>query len=212
MRCAGVFAVVSLGLAAAVLPHGALADNLGSEGSQGRVEIRVREVYLYASDPVFNYRGSPYPYPIVGSKTYLEPSAEFFVTPHWSMEIAIASRRTQFLELALRPLTWTAKYNFSLTQRLHPYIGFGWQRTSLTNFLSQGHITIDSSSAGWAAQTGLDVRLSRGWVLNADVRYLGSLEFNRYLGAVCAQCSFGQYRIDPFLFSLGVAYRFANFH
>jgi outer membrane protein W len=55
------------------------------------------------------------------------------------------------------------------------------------------------------AQGGLDVLLSRHWVLNADVRYLGGLEVN-YSGTGYLQ----QLSIDPFLFGVGVAFRFAS--
>jgi outer membrane protein W len=104
-------------------------------------------------------------------------------------------------------LTWTAKYNFALTERLHPYLGFGWRHSSVSDRIYDSHIQLDRSSAGWAAQTGLEVQPSRSWAFNADIRYLGSLKVNRYLGGG----PFGQYSTDPLLFSLGVAYRFASF-
>jgi outer membrane protein len=176
-------------------------------------------VYLYSNGPVFAFPGQP-DSDHLDHKTYPELSAELFVTTRWSMEVAIG-RNTGFNVYAsnyqeaafgMQPLTWTAKYNLALTQRLHPYLGFGWQHTGLTNHIYHGHIAIDSASSGWAAQAGLDFLLSRNWVLNADIRYLGSLEFNRYLGSISAAGYFGQYRIDPFLFGLGVAYRFASFH
>jgi outer membrane protein W len=129
------------------------------------------------------------------------------------MEFSTASRSIQFQDFALKPsLTLTAKYDFALTQHLHPYPGFGWQQSSMHDHIRDLHILIDDRSDGWAAQTGLDVQLSRSWVFDADIRYLGSLDVNRYLGSRCTpQCAFGQYSIDPFLFSLGIAYRFASF-
>jgi outer membrane protein W len=209
MRCTSILAAISMGLGAAA-PHGAFAADWASEESQGRIEIRVREVYLYASHPVLDVDGFQYQNPIHGSKFYLEPSVEFFLTPRWSMEIATASRSIQFQDFALQPsLTLTAKYNFALTQHLHPYLGFGWQHSSMHDHIRDLHILIDNRSDGWAAQTGLDVQLSRRWVFNADIRYLGNFKVNRYLGSLAGP--FGQYTIDPFLFSLGVAYRFASF-
>jgi outer membrane protein W len=212
MRCAGVFAIVFLGLGIAVLPRRALADDWANELSQGRIEIRVREVYFYASNPVTYNEGSSASFPLraLGSKTYLEPAAEFFVTPRWSMEIATGGRSTEFASggellpagFALHPLTWTAKYNFALAQRLHPYLGFGWQYTRTS--------TDWSSGTGWAAQAGLDMQLQWGWVLNADIRYLGSL--NSCASGPGSPCSAGHLNTgDVYLLSLGIAYRFASF-
>jgi outer membrane protein W len=195
MRCAGIFTAVSLGLGAAVLPHRALADDWASEESQGRIELGARAVYLYTHGPISNQR-------------YPELSAELFMTPRWSMEIAIG-RSTHFTanccdidrSFGMTPLTWTLKYNFPLAQRLHPYLGFGWQHTDVSapahthfsGFLYPG------SSDGGTVQAGFDVLLSRSFILNADARYLDNLMA-------------GQLRIDPYLISIGVAYRFASFH
>jgi outer membrane protein len=125
----------------------------------------------------------------------------------WSMEFATGSN-TQFrasgegsYPVGLQPLTWTFKYNFQPEQYAHTYIGFGGHYTFVT-----GALSLDSSSAGVAVQAGLDVLLSRDWVLNADFRYLG-LEF-KDTGTGAPR----QLRIDPFLLSLGVSYRFPSFH
>jgi outer membrane protein W len=187
MRSAGIVAAISLGLGASVLPHESLADDSASQWLRG-VEIRVRYVDLSAKSPV-------------SSQFYPELSAEIFIARHVSTEFAIGN--SQFnaeccdidRSYRMRPFTWTVKYNVLLSQNVDPYLGFGLQHTDVSGptgthfsgFLYPG------SSSGWAAQAGVDVRFSRSWVLNVDVRYLDNLKA-------------GQFRADPFLIGFGVAY------
>jgi outer membrane protein len=186
MRCAGVFAVVSLGIGAAVLPHRALADNVGSDDIRGP-EIRARGVYLDTHAPI-------------SDQAYPELSAEIFIAARWSTEIAVG-HSAHFhptccvdYSFGMTPLTWTVKYSFPPAQRLHPYLGFGWQHTGVTatQDYRTSSILWGGSSSGWAAQVGFDVLLSRHWFLNLDGRYLDNLDA-------------GRFRVDPFLIGIGIA-------
>jgi outer membrane protein W len=193
MRGTGVFAMVSLGLGAAMLSHQVLADTLGSDESLGRIEIRARGVYFSASSPV-------------SSQAYPELSAEFFMTRRWSMELTRGHSQfdVQCCDIdqsyALTAWTWTVKYNFLPEQVVDPYLGFGWHHTDIigaanthfSGFLYPG------TNNGAVAQAGFDVRPSRSWALNVDVRYLDSFYA-------------GRFKVAPYLISIGAAYRFARF-
>jgi outer membrane protein W len=193
MRSTGIFAVVSLGFGAALLPHTVLADNSGSEGSLRRIEIRARDVFFSARSPV-------------SSQFYPELSAELFITRDWSTEVAIGhSSFTAYCcdidrSFEVRPLIWTVKYNFLPGQVVDPYLGFGFHHTDIIG-PAHTHFSLflyPGVSNGPAAQAGFDVRPSRSLALNVDVRYLASLDT-------------GRFHADPFLISVGIAYRFGDF-
>jgi outer membrane protein len=64
-------------------------------------------------------------------------------------------------------------------------------------------VTIDSSSFGPAIQGGFDYKLAPQWFLNVDLKYVWiSTDINDSFGKILTL------DIDPWLFSVGIGYRF----
>ena len=159
------------------------------------------------------------------SKLYAELSGEWFFTNHLSTELAIAVPSNTTTKLAsnglnlgdikLMPNTLTLKYNFMPQATFRPYVGAGidYTKISNSNFVVPAgsnavpmSLSTDSSSMGWVAQAGFDVRIARGWFFNADIRYLGDLDTDIKSSAGRLTTA----RIDPMLYSVGFGYRFGG--
>ncbi len=67
-----------------------------------------------------------------------------------------------------------------------------------------GPLTLNSTSIGPAAQAGLDFKLNNNWYLNADVKW-SALSSDVDLANGTRLTSV---HLNPFLFGLGVGYRF----
>ena len=170
-------------------------------------QLRVRAVYLNANRPAIlidNLTGKFYP----------ELSGEWFLTPGWSTELAIALPTDfdlssgQTIRVMLN--TWTVKYEIpSVEPAFHPYVGVGvdYSRESLNTHSLLDHDSVESSSIGWVLQAGADARVGGSWFVNVDLRYLGDVE-PRALQGPSHQYTGAQYKIDPFLLGLGVSYLF----
>lgn len=101
------------------------------------------------------------------------------------------------------PPTLTIKYHPLAGNTFSPYVGFGmnviFPFESKMNGVSDFKI---DNSIGWAAQAGLDVRLTDSLYFNFDYKYLNADTQARILGT--------KYDLDlnPHLFGVGVGYRF----
>ena len=192
-------------LAATLLSPGIrAADSPGPE--DGVFQSQLRAVYLEPNHTTtFGYGSN------LAGKLYPELSGEWFLGPPWSTELTLGAGTDFSLtdgdSIRLWPLTWTVKYQFARPAGLGPYLGAGLHHTwSSLNTIPSNHSGIDSSSTGWLVQAGADMRLTPSWFVNADVRYLGGLEPRNLLYGTYFPGA-GRYKIDPFLVSLGVAYR-----
>jgi outer membrane protein len=192
-------------------------------------EIRVRAVYL---DPANQSGaiGAPYDVPAneihINGKVLPDVDFEYFFTPHWSSELLLTYPQTQNVTIEKSafgvpatigsfkhlPPILTAKYNFLPGSNFQPYIGVGVNFTLIyganLNVPAAGEnppikLTLNSNSVGIAGQAGFDYKLSDQVYLNADVKY-ASLSSNVYTGGVRVT----SVTINPFLFGVGVGYRF----
>ncbi|TLY68022.1 MAG: OmpW family protein [Gammaproteobacteria bacterium] len=191
-------------LAATLLSSGIrAADSPGPE--DGVLQLQLRAVYLEPNHTTYGYSNN------LAGKLYPELSGEWFLGPSWSTELTLGAGTDFSLtagdSIRLWPLTWTVKYQFARPAGFGPYLGAGLHHTwSSLNTIPSDHSGIDSSSTGGLVQAGADMRLTASWFVNADVRYLGGLEPRNLLYGTYFPGA-GRYKIDPFLFSLGVAYR-----
>jgi outer membrane protein len=198
-------ALVALALVAGLLATQARSDEPAPDGS---MEVRVRAIYLYptsASEPTESLDGG----------FYGDLSAEWFFTPRWSAELALAFPTDfthHFIDpssgavsdaIKLMPNTLTVKYSLQSTDTLYPYLGLGMHYTTLSRDSPNPALGVQSPSVGWAAQTGLEWRFIPGWYINADLRYLGNLETKT--SAPLAPET--RLRIDPVLFGIGIGFR-----
>lgn len=80
----------------------------------------------------------------------------------------------------LLPPTLTAQWHFNPDQTFDPYVGAGINYTIMldknlkgsSGAIAGNKIKIESDSWGPALQTGFDINLKDGWLINADVKYV----------------------------------------
>jgi outer membrane protein len=104
------------------------------------------------------------------------------------------------------PPALTLQYHFDSIGGIKPYVGAGVQ---YIHFFSEGNsdlgAKIDLDDAlGFTLQAGIDVPLGNGWYLNADVKKTW-IETDASWGATGITADVD---IDPWIYSLGVGYRF----
>jgi outer membrane protein len=106
------------------------------------------------------------------------------------------------------PPALTLQYHFDPVGGFKPYVGAGVQ---YIHFFDEGmsdlgaKIDLDDA-VGFTLQAGVDYALGGGWYLNADVKKTWIETDAKWGSAVRADVD-----IDPWIFSLGVGYRFDLF-
>ncbi len=105
------------------------------------------------------------------------------------------------------PPTLSVQWHFLPDSTVQPYVGVGLNYTHFFSTKTSGALS-DSTlklgdSWGLAGQIGVDVKLSERWFLNADLRYIDISSKVRLDGE-----RIGTARIDPWVASVGVGYRF----
>ncbi len=191
----------------------------------GPWEVRLRAIYL---DPA-NKSDAFGPLAIPGDAIHIngrwlpDLDLEYFFTPHWSSELVLTYPQSQTVTVEhsalggptaigtfkhLPPIL-TAKYNFIPHGTFQPYIGAGLNLTIISDVHldvpTVGSLSLDKTSVGPAAQAGFDYKLADHWYLNADVKWAMIRSDVKFDGAKISEA-----RIDPFLFGMGVGYRFGG--
>jgi outer membrane protein len=115
------------------------------------------------------------------------------------------------------PPALTLQYHFTGMGAWKPYVGAGVQYINFfdegegKNVLGATSVSIDDAW-GFTLQAGLDVSIGNGWSLNADVKktWLDTSVtwHNTALGGVNVV---GDADLDPWIFSVGIGYRFNLF-
>ena len=113
------------------------------------------------------------------------------------------------------PPALTLQYHFTGLCGFKPYVGVGAQwihffsEKTGNNVLGASKIEVDDAF-GFVLQAGLDVELGSGWYMNADVKksFLDTTVtlHNTAVGDVRVE-----HDLDPWVFSVGVGYRFNLF-
>lgn len=105
------------------------------------------------------------------------------------------------------PPTLSVQWHFLPDSTVQPYVGVGLNYTHFFSTKTSGALSDStlklSDSWGLAGQIGVDVKLSERWFLNADLRYIDISSKVRLDGE-----RIGTARIDPWVASVGVGYRF----
>jgi outer membrane protein len=76
-----------------------------------------------------------------------------------------------------QPLALTAQYHYRLNDRFTPFVGIGWQKTSISGVSGNPDVSqtsglkIDDAN-GFAAVAGLDLNFGERWFARGDIRYL----------------------------------------
>lgn len=205
------------GLAIAVaLPLEAAAQNFKAK-SAGDVVLRARTIRIVPaeSSSVGTIGGDVE----VDEAFTTELDFTYFATDNIGFEL-IAATANHDVELEnsaagdldlgdvwLLPPTLTAQYHFRPAQRISPYLGAGINWTLFYGADSGDANDIDYENAvGPAFQAGVDVAISGNWSLNFDVKKI-------FLDTTAAVTVGGttvdaDVDIDPWIFGIGVGYRF----
>lgn len=162
----------------------------------------------------------------VSNNFYPELSGEYFFTPNWSLEGALAwptnfdvkFQGNKIGNQKYMPNTLTVKYNFMPDNDFRPYLGVGGSYTTIGNQhlyilsstqYSADDITSDSNhKLGFVAQAGFDYKVAQSWFLNADFRYLSNITTDLHTTATNTKLT--QLKLQPLLFSVGIGYRFGG--
>ncbi len=133
-------------------------------------------------------------------------AVELLASTPWTHDIDLKGVG-QIGELKQLPPTLSLQWHTPAVGRLQPYLGVGVNWTLFFDEETQGPIagsklSVDDS-VGLALQIGTDYNLNEKWLLNADLRWI-DLESDVELDGV----KLGEAKIDPWVFSVNVGYRF----
>ncbi|ANN65064.1 OmpW/AlkL family protein [Bordetella bronchialis] len=105
------------------------------------------------------------------------------------------------------PPTLSLQWHFLPDSTVQPYVGVGVNYTHFFDTRSEGAISGSDlklqDSWGVAAQLGVDVKISERWFMTADIRYIDISSKVKLDGE-----RIGTARIDPWVATVGVGYRF----
>ena len=144
-----------------------------------------------------------------------ELNSTYFFTPNVAVEGSITWAKqdvtfngTGIGALKMMPVTVTAQYHFTNLGAWKPYVGGGFNYTYFydTDLGNNVGASVKRDSWGGALQAGLDYQLQRNWYFNVDVKYLwidNEVRLNNVNSG-----SGSSLDIDPWLFGVGVRYRF----
>jgi len=151
------------------------------------------------------------------SRVMPELDISYFWTDNFATELILATTKhsmgatgTSLGDLDLGhvwvlPPTFLLQYHFNPEGQFRPYVGAG---VNYTVFYSEDAGDVDSieydDGFGYALQAGIDVGINDNWAINADVKKLFlNTDASINGGAVTADVD-----LDPWVFGLGLAYRF----
>ena len=95
------------------------------------------------------------------------------------------------------------QYHLQPEGTFRPYVGVGVNVTRIWGADIAGGLALDQWSVGPALQIGMDYRLTKHWFLNADIKKTRISSDIKSNGTKISSVS-----LDPWLFSMGVGYRF----
>ncbi|AKQ57756.1 OmpW/AlkL family protein [Bordetella hinzii] len=105
------------------------------------------------------------------------------------------------------PPTLSLQWHFLPDSTVQPYVGVGLNYTHFFDTKTTGALSGSDlklkDSWGVAAQLGVDIKLSERWFMNADLRYIDISSKVKLNGE-----RIGTARIDPWVATIGVGYRF----
>ncbi len=207
MKMRWIALAVSSLVATLAAPVAQAADDTGSW------LVRGRALYLDSAN-----KGSTNPDLdlSVNNKLFPELDISYFLSPSMALELILTYPQKHDIKSAgvkigtvkHLPPTLTFQYHFTGLP-VRPYVGGGLNYTRFSNVefdpavQAQLSPSIKKNSWGLAADAGLDVPLGGGWVFNTDIKYV-QIKTDVY----SAGTKIGDFKIDPWLFSVGIGKRF----
>ncbi len=197
----------------AVLGAVAAAPAAAADEAQGNWMVRLRGTYLDMagkSDPIGGVGASDRI--TVNNKWIPELDVTYFFTPHIAAELVLTVPQKQNVYLdgnkigsfTHLPPTLLVQYHFIPNGTFRPYVGAGLNFTRIWGAdIANNSLTLDSWSVAPALQIGMDYKLTKNWFLNADIKKVWLSSDVKAAGVKVSNVS-----LDPWLFSMGVGYRF----
>jgi len=150
----------------------------------------------------------------INDKWLPEFDVSYFFTPNIAAELVLTYPQKQTVSSTALggdigsfkhlPPTLLAQYHFTGLPGFRPYVGLGVNYTRISDVhLADGAATLKKNSWGLAGQVGVDVPVGGNWLLNVDVKKV-QIGTKVYVGGD----DMGKFKVDPWLVSLGVGYRF----
>jgi outer membrane protein len=201
--------MLAAALCAAIVSGSAMAQASG----EGPLMIRLRGVQIDTankSDPVGGSGASDRIH--VSKKTIPDLDISYFFTRNIAAELVLTYPQRHDVTLdgdkigtfKHLPPTLTVQYHFLPDAVIRPYVGAGVNLTLISDVdLLGGAGSLEHYSVGFAAQAGLDVKLDRNWYVNVDVKKVQIRSDVKVGGDKVSEV-----KIDPWLFGIGVGYRF----
>jgi outer membrane protein len=182
--------------------------------------VRLRATYV---NPV-DHSDAAGPIPAngisVSDKLIPEFDIDYTITSRWSCELVLtvpqehsvkvtkgALAGTKLGNFSELPPTFLLQYHPDCGKKFRPYLGAGVNCTLIFHDnLAAGatKLNLDNYSVGPAAQAGFDYVLSDRWAINVDIKRMVLRSDVSLVGGA----KFTQVQLDPWLYSLGLAYRF----
>ena len=149
----------------------------------------------------------------INSKVMAEFDVFYTFTPNIVAELVLVLPQKQEVTLSGTdigsfkhlPPSLVAQYHFLPGQQLDPYVGAGVNFTWISSVhLLNGAGDLKKTSVGAALDVGCDFNVDKRWFVNADVKYITPLQSDvSVLGTKVTTA-----KLDPFLYGIGVGYRF----
>jgi outer membrane protein len=182
--------------------------------TQGNWMVRLRATYLDMADKsdAIPALGVPSDAITVNNKWIPELDVTYFFTRNIAAELVLTVPQKQDVYLNGNkigtfkhlPPTLLVQYHFLPEGTFRPYVGAGLNFTRIWGTdIANNTLQLDNWSVAPALQIGMDYKLTKNWFLNADIKKVW-LASNVKAGGV----NVSKVNLDPWLFSMGVGYRF----
>lgn len=181
--------------------------------------VRLRAVYIKPADKsdAIPALGVPQDAISVSTKTIPELDVSYFFTKNLAAELVLTYPQKHDVSLGgtaigtfkQLPPTLTLQYHFLPDQVVNPYVGAGVNLTLISNVdlavPGVGALELSSSSVGFAAGAGLDIKVADRIFVNLDAKWV-QIRSDVKLQANGAKVS--AVKVDPWLLGGGLGYRF----
>ena len=188
---------------------GAFAGNAMAQESPWLVRARVVQIdTANKSAPVGGVGASDRIH--VSDKTIPEVDISYFFTPNIAAELILTSPQKHDVKLdgvkagtfKHLPPTLSLQYHFMPEKQFSPYVGAGVNYTNISD-VKLGGLRLEHDSWGYSLQAGVDYKLDKNWSLNFDVK-----KVQIQSDVLSAGTKVSKVKVDPYLFGVGVGYRF----